>query len=261
VSVSEDVAGRAPASGLAGLPPPSLIAEEPRRRAAGWRHVVPNAFTLANITLGFLGMLAAADGRFSRAVAFLFAGALCDLADGRIARLLGATSNFGKELDSLSDMVSFGIAPAVLIYLAVLTRLGTAGLIVAAFFALAGAVRLARYNLGTNQLSHLVFEGLPIPIAAGYVWSFVIVRDMLPGWLVGTGVMLAAILMVSKVKIPSFRRGGLPVALMFVGLGAFVVFWARPSALTWHVWNGFNVAMVLLNYVVLYRRGLLRARS
>jgi CDP-diacylglycerol--serine O-phosphatidyltransferase len=222
---------------------------------------VPNAVTLANITCGFLGILAAADGHFGRAVAFLFAGALCDLADGRLARMLGATSSFGKELDSLSDMVSFGVAPAILVYLAALAPLGTVGLILAAVYPLAGAVRLARYNIDTNELGHVTFEGLPIPIAAGYVWSFVIVRDALPAWQVGAGVVLAAVLMVSKVKIPKFRRGGLPAGLMFVGLGAFIVFWAHPSALTWHTWNGFNVLMVILNYVVLSRRGLLPARS
>lgn len=225
-----------------------------------WKHLIPNAVTLANITLGFLGILAAAEGRFQRAVMFLFAGALCDLIDGRLARLLGATSNFGKELDSLSDMVSFGVAPAVLVYLAVLSQLGVGGLAMAALLPLAGAVRLARYNIDTKDLAHVTFEGLPIPIAASYVWSFVIVREALPVWAVGAGVAVTAMLMVSTLKIPKFRRGGLPVPLMFVGLGAFIGFLAHPTALTWHLWNGFNVFAVALNYVLLSRRGLLPGR-
>ena len=217
-------------------------------------HLIPNAVTLANIALGFAAILAAAQGHFQRAIMFLFAGALCDLADGRLARALGATSHFGKELDSLSDMVSFGVAPAVLVYLAVLAPLGAAGMVIAAIFPLAGAVRLARYNIDTSEGTDQTFQGLPIPIAASYVWSFVIMREGITGWLVAGGVLLIAALMVSTVKVPKFRRGGLPVGLMFVGLGAFILFLARPSALTWHVWNGFNVVMVVLNYVLLRRR-------
>jgi CDP-diacylglycerol--serine O-phosphatidyltransferase len=217
-------------------------------------HLIPNAVTLANIALGFAGILAAAQGSFRRAIMFLFAGALCDLADGRLARALRATSHFGKELDSLSDMVSFGVAPAVLVYLSVLAPLGAGGMVIAAIFPLAGAVRLARYNIDTSEGTDQTFQGLPIPIAASYVWSFVIMRTGISAWLVGAGVLLIAALMVSTVKVPKFRRGGLPVALMFVGLGAFILFLARPSALTWHAWNGFNVVMVALNYVVLRRR-------
>jgi len=217
-------------------------------------HLVPNAVTLANIALGFAGILAAAEGRFQRAIMCLFAGALCDLADGRLARALGATSHFGKELDSLSDMVSFGVAPAVLVYLAALAPFGALGLVIAVIFPLAGAVRLARYNIDTAEGSDQTFQGLPIPIAASYVWSFVILRAALPGWLVAAGVVVIAALMVSTVKVPKFRRGGLPVGLMFVGLAAFILFLVRPSPLTWHLWNGFNVVMVLLNYVMLRRR-------
>ena len=219
------------------------------------RHLIPNAVTLANIALGFLGILSAAQGHFQRAVMFLFAGALCDLADGRLARALGATSDFGKELDSLSDMVSFGVAPAILVYLAVLAPLGARGLIITAIFPLAGAVRLARYNIDTSEGADQVFEGLPIPIAASYVWSFVIMRGALSVWLVAAGVLLISALMVSTMKIPKFRRGGLPVGLMFLGLGAFIAFLARPSPLTWHIWNGLNLVLVALNYVVLGKRG------
>lgn len=218
------------------------------------RHLIPNAVTLANIALGFLGIVSSAQGNFQRAIMFLFAGALCDLADGRLARALGASSHFGKELDSLSDMVSFGVAPAVLAYLAVLAPLGVGGLVIALIFPLAGAVRLARYNIDTSDGSDQTFQGLPIPIAAGYVWSFVLMRGALSGWLVAAGVLLISALMVSTVKIPKFRRGGLPVGLMFLGLGAFILFLARPSPLTWHLWNTLNLVLVALNYVVLRKR-------
>jgi CDP-diacylglycerol---serine O-phosphatidyltransferase len=240
---------------------PSSAAREGRGSAlARWKLFLPNAVTLANITCGFVGILTAAEGRFERAVIWLFAGAMCDLIDGRLARLLRATSTFGKELDSLSDMVSFGVAPAVLVYMAALSQLGAVGLALAALLPLAGAIRLARYNIDTKDLAQVTFEGLPIPIAASYVWSFVMVRAELPAWVIGAGVMLTAALMVSTLKIPKFRRGGLPVPLMFVGLCAFIGFLAHPTALTWHLWNGFNILTVGLNYMLLSRRGLLLAR-
>src|SRR5262245_6355348 len=107
------------------------------------KHVIPNAVTLANIALGFLGIVAAARGQYERAVIFLFCAALCDLADGKLARALNATSKFGMELDSLSDMVSFGLAPAVLVYLSVLQGLGWIGVAAVLIYPLCGAIRLA----------------------------------------------------------------------------------------------------------------------
>jgi CDP-diacylglycerol--serine O-phosphatidyltransferase len=224
------------------------------------KHLIPNAVTLANISLGFLGIVAAARGEFGRSVGFLFAAALCDLADGKLARALDACSKFGMELDSLSDMVSFGIAPAVLVYLAVLQPLGAVGAAIAIAFPLCGAIRLARYNSDVSGIGKVTFLGMPIPIAASYLWSMVLVRDGLHVWAIAAGTLIVAGLMVSTVKVPKFRKGeGLPTWTMIVGLVTFVVFLARPSALTWHVWNGWNVLLLVSNYVQLARRGHLAA--
>src|SRR5260370_3016154 len=146
------------------------------------KHLIPNAVTLANIALGFMGMVAAAQHQFERSVVLLFCAALCDLADGKLARALDATSQFGMELDSLSDMVSFGIAPSVLVYLAVLHVLGVAGMIIAVVYPLCGALRLARYNSASGPLGKVTFLGVPIPLAAGYTPPIVIVRDGLSPW-------------------------------------------------------------------------------
>jgi len=219
---------------------------------------VPNLVTLANIALGFFGMIEAARGRFERACLLVFFAALCDLSDGFLARRLEAASAFGKELDSLSDVVSFGLAPALLVYLAVLERLGWAGAAVAVVYALCGALRLARYNVDEKALGQVTFEGVPIPIAAGYMLTFVLCRDHIPLWLVALGTAGIAASMVSTVKIPKFRRGGLPVAMLAIGLLTFIVFLARPNALTWHLWNGWNLVMVAANYAMLARRGHLR---
>jgi len=224
------------------------------------KHLIPNAVTLANIALGFMGILAAAHGQFERSVVLLFAAALCDLADGKLARALNATSKFGMELDSLSDMVSFGLAPAVLMYLAVLHRLGTLGLAICIIFPLCGAIRLARYNSDVSGIGKVTFLGCPIPIAASYLWSMVLVRDGLSVWAMAAGTLLVAGAMVSTLKVPKFRKGeGLPQWTMFVGLATFVAFLVRPSGLTWHIWNGWNLSLIVANYVQLARKGHLQA--
>jgi CDP-diacylglycerol--serine O-phosphatidyltransferase len=220
------------------------------------KHLIPNAVTLGNIALGFFGIVAAARGDFRRAVILLFCAALCDLADGRLARALDACSKFGMELDSLSDMVSFGIAPAVLVYLSVLQPLGPLGAAIAIAYPLCGAIRLARYNSDVSPLGKVTFLGIPIPIAASYVWSMVLVRDALNIWLVAAGTLVVAGCMVSTLKVPKFRKGeGLPVWMMFFGLGLFIFFLVHPGALGWHLWNGWNVILIAANYVVLARRG------
>jgi CDP-diacylglycerol---serine O-phosphatidyltransferase len=225
------------------------------------KHLIPNAVTLANIALGFLGMVAAAQHQFERSVVLLFCAALCDLADGKLARALDASSQFGMELDSLSDMVSFGIAPSVLAYLSVLHELGVVGMVIAVIYPLCGAVRLARYNSDTGTLAKVTFMGVPIPIAAGYIWSMVMVRGSLSPWLIGAGTLAMAVAMVSTLKVPKFRKGeGLPSLMLFLGLATFIAFLLKPMALTWHIWNGWNIVLVVTNYVMLAKKGHLKSR-
>jgi CDP-diacylglycerol--serine O-phosphatidyltransferase len=226
------------------------------------KHLIPNAVTLANIALGFLAIVAAARGQFERAVMLSFCAALCDLADGKLARALDATSKFGMELDSLSDMVSFGIAPAVLVYLSVLQVLGPVGIAIAVAYALCGALRLARYNVDSGPLGQVTFLGCPIPIAAGYIWSLVMVRQSLPSWLIAAATLAIGVAMVSTLKVPKFRKGnGLPFAMLLAGLGTFIAFLLKPIALTWHIWNGWNVVLMITNYVMLARQGHLKKRE
>src|SRR5581483_4450488 len=164
-----------------------------RRRSVAWnsvraKHLVPNGVTLCNIALGFLAIVSAAEGKFEQGTLFLFFAALCDLFDGKLARMLDASSKFGMELDSLSDAISFGIAPAVLIYLSALRPLGAVGAGIAVLYTLCGALRLARFNVDQNDLAKVTFQGVPIPIAAGYIMSLVMVRASLPIWLIAGGV-------------------------------------------------------------------------
>lgn len=222
------------------------------------RHLVPNAITLANIAFGIVSMVASAQGQYERACYLIFAAALCDMLDGKAARLLNASSKFGMELDSLSDAISFGVAPALLVYFASLQALGAPGLAVAIAYALCGVLRLARFNVESRDISKVTFLGCPIPAGAGYIISLVVVRDSLPLWLVAAATAGIGLSLVSTLKVPKFCKAGmLPQVILFVGIGLFALLLWKPSALVWHVWNGWNLAFTAVNYVLLHRRGYL----
>lgn len=127
------------------------------------RAFIPNLLTFLNLTLGIMSIIVGVQGDFITSGLFILAAGLVDRYDGRIARILNAESPLGKELDSLSDMVSFGVAPAILTYFMFdLRSLGILGLLPIFLFPVAGAYRLARYNASTFNG---VFMGLPITIA------------------------------------------------------------------------------------------------
>ncbi len=145
--------------------------------------VLPSIFTIANMAFGFFAILLASDGRFVNAAWFIIISYVMDMLDGRVARLVHGESSFGVEIDSLSDWISFGIAPAYLIYKLVLKDYGVWGYPVAFLYVLCGALRLARYNVTSHfgGSSKDYFQGLPIPGAAGILVSFVLAYSMLEG--------------------------------------------------------------------------------
>ena len=129
----------------------------------------PNFFTLINMFSGFSSILMSAQGHYELAGALLFTAGFFDVIDGLSARMLGFTSEFGKELDSLADIISFGVTPGVMLHQAFLSEFGVVGIIFSSFPMLCGGLRLARYNLASNSVLKLpiYFVGLPIP-AVGY---------------------------------------------------------------------------------------------
>ena len=223
------------------------------------KHLLPNAITFLSVVCGFLAVNAAAAGDFRRAVILIFVAGICDLLDGRVARLLDAGTPFGGELDSLCDAISFGIVPATVVYLAVLAPLGPVGAAVSVVYLVAGLFRLARFNLDKQKRS--TFYGIPIPIGAGYMMSFVVLRDEVSPWWIVLGVLWTAGMMVSTVKVPNFkdRERTLPMVFLPIMIALFTLFLARPSAWTWHAWNGLNFLLVGLNYRMFARRPELRA--
>src|SRR5690606_5340601 len=123
-------------------------------------------FTSMNLVLGLLAIIAAVEGRIERACWAILLASVFDMLDGRVARLTNTTSRFGLECDSPCDLVSFGVAPALLMYLGALQPFGRVGLVASLIFSLCGALRLARFNVMAEVLPKSYFQGLPIPMAS-----------------------------------------------------------------------------------------------
>ncbi len=131
-----------------------------------WAFFLPNTFTALNMACGFYSVILSWRGEFYPAAMILLLGAIFDSVDGRVARMTGTQSPFGEQFDSMSDVVSFGVAPAFLVYNRFFADFGRVGLVVSFIFMLCGALRLARFNANINQVSSAFFQGLPIPSAA-----------------------------------------------------------------------------------------------
>lgn len=130
------------------------------------RSVVPNLFTVLNIFFGFLAVIQAVQNQFTLAISYIFFAAICDTLDGFMARLTKSASEFGVELDSLADVVSFGVAPSFLLYQLFLHQYGPIGTLVSAMPLIFGALRLARFNVQLVGYTKNYFNGLPIPLAS-----------------------------------------------------------------------------------------------
>lgn len=195
-------------------------------------YLLPNLFTSASLFYGFWAILKTFDGNYVATAWLVLAAAIFDGLDGRIARLTRTSSEFGMHFDSLSDLVAFGIAPAVVIYKWALmySFSPSIGKIVAFGFALCGALRLARFNVITNKLDKNVFIGLPIPSAAGVLISIILLFHNM-GWaksgepapapnLILVTTALLAYLMVSTIEYPNFKNINLfrrqPLSILLV---------------------------------------------
>ncbi|HNX50380.1 MAG TPA: CDP-diacylglycerol--serine O-phosphatidyltransferase [Thermoanaerobaculaceae bacterium] len=219
------------------------------------RLLVPNLLTAGNISLGFLAIVAAAQDRLRPAVWLVVAAIVLDMLDGRVARWLGATSAFGQQMDSFSDAVSSGVAPAFLVHRFVLSALGATGTVLSLLYLLAGVARLTRFNLTSDVhiKAHRTL-GVPIPVAAGYMLALVVMRDHLATWAAGAVVLVLALLMVSRMRLPELGGSGLIGALMLIGIGTYFSVLLRPSWATVALWNGWNVVILATAAVAGRRR-------
>ncbi|HEY6135426.1 MAG TPA: CDP-diacylglycerol--serine O-phosphatidyltransferase [Rubrivivax sp.] len=153
------------------VPPPAV---RPRRKGI---YVLPNAITLAALFSAFYGIVMAMNGRFEFACIAIFCAAILDSLDGRVARMTNSQSAFGEQMDSLSDMVSFGAAPALIVYIWALKDLGKPGWIPAFVYIAGAALRLARFNVNIGVVDKRYFQGLPSPAAAALVIGLIWVMD------------------------------------------------------------------------------------
>ena len=185
-----------------------------RRRPARFRRgasILPSLFTTGNLFLGFWAIIKTFHGEYREAAPLIGWAIVLDLLDGYIARLTGTTSEFGGELDSLADVISFGVAPAVLAYAWAFGSIERVGWLAAFLFVVCGALRLARFNVQRNVVDSRFFVGLPIPAAAAQVAAWV---NFMPEPLTSrteAAVALAlttvwAFLMVSTFRYRSFKK-------------------------------------------------------
>ncbi len=197
-------------------------------------YILPNLFTGASIYLGVLSISYAFMGRFGVACWLVLMSLIFDGLDGRVARLTGTVSKFGVEFDSLADIIAFGIAPAMILFFYTGFHYGKFGIVSAGVYVVFGAVRLARFNVTTNNNEPNVFIGLPIPAAAVFVVSWLLfamdfntddyeLSSMILHFLMFAS-LIVSLLMVSNIRYPSFKKmsfekisfGKIVVGLMLV---------------------------------------------
>jgi len=211
------------------------------RRFKRGAYLLPSLFTVGNLFCGYFAVMVTLRGQFAAAAILIAVAAALDVLDGRVARLTGTDSEFGRELDSLCDTLSFGLAPAVLIQQWALAPFGRIGWLVSFLFVACGSVRLARFNIQTGGGDRRFFVGLPIPAAAVTLGACVLVRPQGPeaAWmeLVMLGfTAILGVLMVSRLRFRSFKdlnfRGRLPsVTVVAVALGFVAVAMDPPTVM------------------------------
>jgi CDP-diacylglycerol--serine O-phosphatidyltransferase len=185
--------------------------QELRERRRQGIFLFPSLLTTANLFCGFFSLLLAVDQRYTEAAVAIFVAMVMDLLDGRVARLMKATSQFGVEYDSLADVISFCVAPAFLLYSFALRPLGRAAWFGAFLFVICGALRLARFNVQTSSVDRRFFVGLSTPAAAGVAAALVVLlQGEEPPRAVRVTIAVAtyvlALLMVSTFRYWSFKE-------------------------------------------------------
>ena len=229
-------------------------------------YLLPNLFTTAALFCGFYAIVASINGKFETAAIAIFVSMLLDGIDGRVARLTNTQSDFGAEFDSLADMVSFGLAPALIIYLWTLSSLGKIGWVVSFVYVACAALRLARFNTQASHSDKNYFQGLASPaaaaIVAGLIWNGEWIKQYLPMptlqivALVTT--LFAGLLMVSNVRYHSFKginwRSKVPFATILMIVLAMVFVSAAPEQLLFGIFFVYALSGPVLTLILLRRR-------
>ena len=230
------------------------------------RRMLPNFFTFANMFCGFAAVVSVHQQNYYTAVALIAIAAVADSLDGLMARLTKTSSKFGVELDSLADVISFGFAPAFLIYATDLHQIHPWGLLASGVFMFAGAFRLARFNVELVGFDKNYFRGLPIPTSALTLTSFVFLHTLWENSSPYTSysslalVIALSYLMISHIKydtLPAITFEGLkqkPVFTAFLLISLLVTIWTEGMAL-FYVFTIFIVFGIFRHILSFFKRG------
>jgi CDP-diacylglycerol--serine O-phosphatidyltransferase len=230
-----------------------LHPQKPRLRSKGI-YLLPNAFTTAALFCGFFAIVNAMNHQFEIAAIAIFASLVLDGMDGRIARMTNTQSAFGEQYDSLADMVSFGVAPALVAYEWALKDLGKWGWLAAFTYCAGAALRLARFNVNTGVVDKKFFQGLPSPAAgalmAGFIWladdNKIPVRDTAIPWITFFIAVYAGLTMVSNARFYSGKaldvRYRVPFGVMVLMILTFVLISSNPPLTLFGVFVVYSIS-------------------
>ncbi|MDD3883399.1 MAG: CDP-diacylglycerol--serine O-phosphatidyltransferase [Gallionella sp.] len=223
-------------------------------------YLLPNLFTTAALFAGFYAIVQSMNGRFEFAAVAIFIAMVFDGLDGRVARLTHTQSEFGAEYDSLSDMVSFGVAPALIIYEWALKGLGKVGWFAAFIYCAATALRLARFNTNIDIVDKRYFQGLPSPAAAALIAGFVWVmldygfKGAELSWMAAALTAFAGLSMVSNLPFYSFKDFNMRKSVPFVAIFLMALFFILISSYPPGVLFLLFLAYTLSGYVMWFIR-------
>src|SRR5476649_2539862 len=236
---------------------PAKPIERARKRGI---YLLPNIFTTLNLFAGFYAIVQGMNHEFEKAAIAIFVAMVLDSIDGRVARLTRTQSAFGAEYDSLADMVSFGAAPALVMYEWALRGMGKLGWIAAFIYCAGGALRLARFNTNIEVVDKRFFQGLPSPAAAALVAGFILlmvdqeVSGMQLQWISWTIALFAGLTMVTNVPFYSFKdvnfRKSVPFIAVFLIALALALVSIDPPKVLFPIF----IAYGLSGYIVFFWR-------
>ena len=227
-------------------------------------YLLPNLFTTGALFSGFYAITSAMGGRYETAVIAIFVAMILDGLDGRVARLTNTQSEFGAQYDSLSDMVSFGVAPALVMYLWAFSSMGRLGLFAAFVHTAGGALRLARFNTQLATADKNYFQGLPSPAAAailaGFIWicleydyNVELFKYFALGLTVSTG-----LLMVSNFRYWSFKKidlkGKVPFIVAIAAMLGIAFVMAQPQTMLFLLFLGYAISGPAITLIMRRRR-------
>ena len=244
------------------------VTDKKQRRGV---YLLPNLFTTASLFAGFYAIVAAIKGDIELAAPVIFIAMVLDGADGRIARLTNTQSAFGAEYDSLSDVIAFGLAPAIIAYQWSLAGMGKLGWLAAFFYAAATALRLARFNTQLGVADKRYFQGLPCPMAAaviaGMIWFLTDhgIRGDEVAPLTFVVAIVCGVLMVSNVRFHSFKeldlRGRVPFVAALLVVLVFVLVFSDPPLVLFVMAAAFALSGPVITLLHIRRRRAARRQA